>query len=65
MKWEFSRELLKEDFSKRENITLNYLLFLEEIINKQEINFETIREVNFKKCKFSGSSESLSTEEKK
>ena len=52
MKWNFSHELTKEDFHHHEDLTLNYLLFESEIIDREEINFETLREVHFKKCKF-------------
>ncbi len=51
MKWEFNQELEKEYFKNHENRTLTYLLFEGEEILKEEINFETLREIHFKKCK--------------
>lgn len=51
MNWKFTHELSKEFFCKHEDITLSYLIFEEEIITKETVNLETIREVYFKKCK--------------
>ena len=48
MNWEFNHELKEETFKNHENITLKFLLFKEEEIKSEEINFETIREVYFK-----------------
>ena len=51
MKWNFSHELTKENFCHHEDLTLNYLSFEQELIDREEINFETLREVLFKKCR--------------
>ena len=53
MKWNFNRDLKKELFRNHEDLTLSYLLFENEEIDKEEINFETLREAHFKKCKIS------------
>ena len=52
MKWEFNRELTKEQFKNYEELTLSYLMFANEEITDLDIHFETFREVLFKKCKF-------------
>lgn len=51
MNWKFNKDLRKELFHYHEDLTLNHLLFENEEIFKEEINFETLREVHFKKCK--------------
>ena len=51
MKWNFSHELRQDEFKNHEDLTLSYLLFTNEEITKEQINFETFREVEFKRCK--------------
>lgn len=48
MKWTFNRELTLESFTNHEELTLSYLYFEQEEINKEYINFETLREISLK-----------------
>ena len=59
MKWEFSHNLLEDNFNNYKEVNISNIRFKKEEIAKDELKFQTFREVEFLNCKFSNANFNL------